>query len=222
MIVFVSNDKLIMLRNEKEEPNYGTFNTEENINKLLVNDFIISNYNFYKDKIIYDRSVMDYIEPELYEIEYLDKERFIIKNLKLNVLGYVKIKISSNDNIVETISCYIVEEENNKIYSDKILYTDNQLFKLIVDNYYSNTDFMFGEYLYKVERFEMFNKKINNNMILTNRYLDNLFLLVNDKNIYNEIGFCKRKAIYVLNTDGKIKTIPGYERKINKVKKEKS
>ena len=123
MKVFVSDNKLLLMKDKNTEINYGSFNLEDCFDKQVVNDFIINNYKHYGDSIVYDNSVKEYIEKDLYEIEDIDSTNFKITSIKYDIVGYVKLECYSKEEGIDILEYYVAnpDDENTVIYNSKLM-----------------------------------------------------------------------------------------------------
>lgn len=160
MKVGVINQKLIMIRNEETEKNYGNYDTNIHFDKQVVNDFVINNYNHYpNNRIVYNITIKDYLE-DFYLIKSINKYEFNIVGMKYNIIGYLKLSYYDG-NIEKEKELYISNIENKKEVdiNEKIIYTNSELFKLSLVCYNNLEEFHYGKSIYNVEELTIFGVK---------------------------------------------------------------
>lgn len=203
MKVGVVNKKLIMLRNKEMELNYGTYNINSYFDKQVVNDFVINNFKHYKDKIIYNSSILKYLE-EFYEIEKISKNEFLIKEIKYDIIGYVKVTIVENKNEYTT-DFYIANPIDNykQGKSDRIIYPNTELFKQAVIHYSSVEEFYINDIKYNVQELVLFGTK-DEIVPLFKNYTDDIKIAIIKKKILKSTTTYKKYIMALIDKKGKL------------------
>lgn len=214
MKVFVSDNKLLLMRNVDIEQNYGSFDLEKCFDKQVVNDFIINNFKYYGDKIIYDISVRKYLEPELYEIEIINKHDFKIKRIIHDVIGVVELTAYNEEDGEHEIEYYVIKpDEKYEYYGDnKVILSTSILYKECLKHYNDKEDFMIEDTSYILKRIIFFTGKKTKAISVYDESVANIYKYYKLKNLKEEV-FCQKVKFIALCKNGSIIYLNGLEHK---------
>ena len=213
MKVFVSDNRLLLIRDKDTERNYGSFNLENCFDKQVVNDFIINNYKHYGDSVVYDNSVKEYIEKNIYEIEDIDSKSFKITSIKYEIVGYVKLECYSKEEGIDILEYYVAnpDDENTVIYNSKLMPAKSELFKECVAHHSDENSFNIRDYRYTVKDFCLFSGRDGSHVLLFGDYNLSDFTIHAINEIYPNVELTYEKVTYVLlNKNGEIKFKDGF------------
>ena len=113
MECFIKCNKLLFKRNNNEKI-YSNYDYDKyNVDKQILNDVVISNFYKYGDSIIYDVSVLEYLEKELYNIKEVEKNKYKI-TLKYDILMYLNLKWIPREGEEENLEYYVVNDFNER------------------------------------------------------------------------------------------------------------